>query len=143
MSNIKETLEELLVVNGYNQKTFAEKARLNESCVTNYIHDGTPPSVDHLVKIAEFFNCSTDFLLGREELNDKLSFKQCPLFCERLRELPKLFGCNNEEFCKKARIARSSYFRWKNGERCPSLDNIIRIAEALDCRVDFILGRES
>lgn len=143
MSNFKETLEELLIINGYDQKTFAEKLQISDSCITNYIHNGTNPSVEHLVIIAEFFKCSTDFLLGREELNDKLSFKKCPPFAERMRDLPKYFNCNVKEFYTKAKIARSSYFRWKKGERYPSLDNVIRIADAFDCRVDFILGRES
>lgn len=143
MSNISETLEELLIINGYNQKTFAEKAQINESCITRYIRNGKSPSIEILVKIADFFHCSTDFLLGREELNDKLNFKECPPFCERLRELPEIFRCNNKEFYNKAGIAKSSYFRWKNGERYPSLDNVMHIADELDCRVDFILGRES
>lgn len=143
MSNFKETLEELLVINGYDQKTFSEKIKISDSCITNYIHNGTNPSIENLVKIADFFNCSTDFLLGREELNDKMSFKECPPFAERMHDLPKHFHCSVQEFYTKAKIARSSYFRWKNGERMPKLDNVIQIADEFDCRVDFILGRES
>lgn len=143
MSNISETLEELLIINGYTQKTFAEKANLKEACISRYIHLGTPPALDILIYIADFFNCSTDFLLGREEFKDNLTFKKCPPFSERMRDLPKYFKCSVKEFYEKAKIARSSYFRWKNGERVPKLDNIIRIADEFDCRVDFILGRES
>lgn len=143
MSNISETLAELILINGYTQKTFAQEANLKESCVSRYIHLGTPPTIDILICIADFFNCSTDFLLGREELNDKMSFKKCPPFAERMRDLPKYFHCSVQEFYTKAKIARSSYFRWKNGERIPKLDNVIQIADEFDCRVDFILGRES
>lgn len=143
MSNISETLAELILLNGYTQKTFSEKANITRVCISRYIHHGTSPTIDILIRIADFFNCSTDFLLGREEFNNELSFKKCPPFSERMRDLPKYFNCNAKEFYTKAKIAKSSYFRWKSGERAPKLDNVIQIADELDCRVDFILGRES
>ena len=30
---------------------------------------------------------------------------------------------------------------WKNGKKKPNIDNIIKIANALDCSVDYVLGR--
>lgn len=143
MSNISETLEELIITNGYTQKTFAEKAKINESCITRYIRNKTTPTVDILVVIADFFNCSTDFLLGREEFNDKLSFNACAPFCERIIFLKNFLKLTDKQFYDTAEITKSRYFDWKNGSCKPSLYNIIKIADKFGLRVDFILGRES
>ena len=143
MSNFVERLDYLLKEQELNQKTFAEKVGISEGSISFYLQDKHIPTVAHLVKIADYFQCSTDFLLGREEENRKLTFKPCPPFCEQIVNLKNEFGGVVDRFVKKAKIARSSYFNWASSKYVPSLDNIITLADHLDRRVDYILGRES
>lgn len=49
-----------------NQVQLAEKLGVKKQSISNWENDNIMPSVDMLVKIADFFQVSTDYLLGRE-----------------------------------------------------------------------------
>ena len=46
------------------QKELAEKIKISETCLQNYEY-GRRPTTDNLEKLADFFDVSTDYLLGR------------------------------------------------------------------------------
>ena len=143
MSEFAERLNYLMFERGLNRKQLAGQLGINAACVTHYLHAKRVPTVANLVKIADFFNCSADYLLGREEMNPDLKFKPCPPFGERIEFLKQTFGCSSYSIYHATDISQSCYYDWKSGRRQPSLDNIIKLANHFDCRVDFILGRES
>ena len=143
MSEFVERLNELINEQDLNQKMFAEKVGISEGSISLYLQDKHIPTVAHLIKMADFFHCSTDFLLGREEENARLTFKPVPPFSKQIVKLKNEFGGIVNHFVAKAKIARSSYFNWASSKYVPSLDNILSLANNLDCRVDYILGREA
>lgn len=49
-----------------NQVQLSEKLGVAKQSVSNWENDNIMPSVEMLEKIADFFNVSTDYLLGRE-----------------------------------------------------------------------------
>ena len=53
-----------------NQVQLAEKLGVKKQSVSNWENDNIMPSVDMLVKIADFFDVSTDYLLGRDRKDD-------------------------------------------------------------------------
>ena len=142
MSNFVERLDDLIKEKGFNQQTFAKQVGISEGSISLYLSDKHIPTVEHLIKMADYFQCSTDFLLGREEYQ-QLKFKPCPPFCKQIINLKNEFGGIADRFVERAKIVRSSYFNWQSGKYIPSLDNILTLADNLDCRVDYILGRES
>ena len=142
MSNLSERLEELINEQNINKKTLAKNVGINATCISHYILGKRVPTVANLVKLADYFKCSTDFLLGREEENNNLTFKKCPPFKEQLLFLKEKLNLTPDKFYDSTDIAKSSYYNWLAGKK-PTLDNIIRLADLLDCRVDFILGREN
>ncbi len=54
---------------GLNQVQLAEKLGVKKQSISNWENDNIMPSVEMLVKIADFFRVSTDYLLGREDLS--------------------------------------------------------------------------
>ena len=52
---------------GLNQVEFAKKLNITKQCVSNWENDNVQPSIEMLLKLADFFKVSTDFLLGRTE----------------------------------------------------------------------------
>ncbi len=136
-------LEELIFESGKDHKTVAAELGISASCLTDYLKHDVLPSVPNLIKIADYFNRSTDFLLGREEDDKALTFKICPPFSERLEYLKKQYNCTSYKIYTQTEITKSRFYDWKNGKRVPTVENIIKLAEFFDCRVDFILGRES
>lgn len=49
---------------GLSQRNLAQKLGLNPSTYFRYEKSQREPSIDVLIKIAEFFNVTTDYLLG-------------------------------------------------------------------------------
>ena len=64
-STLNENIKKLRVSKGLNQVEFAKALSVTKQCVSNWENDNVLPSIEMLVKIADFFNVTTDFLLGR------------------------------------------------------------------------------
>ena len=62
--NLNENIRKLRTAMGINQVEFAKRMGVTKQCVSNWENDNILPSVEMLVKIAEFFAVSTDSLLG-------------------------------------------------------------------------------
>ena len=60
-----ERLREILQETGTTQYRFTKEADVSWGVFYNWLTGKSFPSVDNLVKIAGYFGCSVDFLLGR------------------------------------------------------------------------------
>jgi len=65
---LNENIKKLRTASGLNQVDFAKKMGVSKQCVSNWENDNVMPSVEMLVKIADFFKVTTDYILGRNEL---------------------------------------------------------------------------
>lgn len=64
---LNENIRALRKAAGYSQVEFAKLLGVTKQCVSNWENDNVLPSIEMLVKIADFFRVSTDYLLGRAE----------------------------------------------------------------------------
>ena len=143
IEKFSERLEELIREKGMDNKTFAREVGVPESCISYFINSLRMPTITTLVKISDYFNCSADYVLGITE-NTNSSFKVCPPFSERLQYLIEFYKYPSpKSFRKDLNLSKSRFNEWLKGTRVPSLDNIIKISEGLECSVDFVLGREN
>ena len=66
---LNENIKELRLQRGMNQVEFAKHMNVTKQCVSNWENDNVLPSIEMLIRIADFFRVSTDYLLGREVKN--------------------------------------------------------------------------
>ncbi len=59
-------IKELRISHSLNQVEFAKELSVAKQTVSNWENNNIQPSIDMLVKIADFFNVSTDYLLNRD-----------------------------------------------------------------------------
>ncbi|MBO4988829.1 MAG: helix-turn-helix domain-containing protein [Clostridia bacterium] len=146
LSKFAERLDELIFEQSLQQKTDAKtlagRLGLQGSTITRYLRAEREPTVKNLVLLADYFQCSTDFLLGRESNNSVRTFTPSPPFSEQLCKVLNRFGYSSYRFSLEANVHQSIVYAWKSGKRLPSLDNVVKMAEFFDCSVDLILGRE-
>ena len=71
MSKFPTRLKELREEKGLLSKDFAKTMSVEPATITNWEKGNRFPKDDVLIKIADYFDCSTDYLLGRTD--DKLS----------------------------------------------------------------------
>ena len=143
MSRFSEVLSYLIFEQNADAKSFAAKIGVSPTCITRYLRDDRFPSIEMLVLLADYFECSADYLLGLEENKGSAKYKKCPEFSTQFAYLLDYFNYNCFKLSEEINMHQSTLYAWKNGKRVPTAENVIKLAEFFDCRVDFILGRES
>lgn len=63
---LRERILELRIAHGYTQVTLAKKLGVSKQAVSNWENDNIQPSIEMLVRLADTFGVTTDYLLGRE-----------------------------------------------------------------------------
>ena len=66
---LNENIKRLRMARGLNQVEFAKAMSVSKQCISNWENDNVMPSIEMLVKIADYFNVTTDYVLGRNEKN--------------------------------------------------------------------------
>lgn len=141
LSNFIETFKDLLIENSLTQTDFAKKINILPSYVSRYILGQQNPDFEIAVRMADYFNCTLDYLFGLEEYNVKKDFHPYPEFKFRFKFLLTKFNKTVKEVEIGTGIAKSSLYYWLSGERIPSMDSIIKLAKYFNCSMDFIIGR--
>lgn len=62
-----EIFTDLLEENGLNMRQFSEKSGIPYTTVVGWTKLNRLPDYSALIKIADFFNCSIDYLAGRQD----------------------------------------------------------------------------
>ena len=72
MATLNKNIRDLRVDHGLSQVELAGIMNVSKQCVSNWENDNVLPSIDMLIKLADYFRVSTDMLLGRAE-NETIS----------------------------------------------------------------------
>jgi len=141
LSIFAERLDDLLFEANISSLALAKELNCGRATIYRYLQGNRIPTVDMVIRLADYFKCTTDFLLGLEEESYPQEFQQCPPFKDRLAFLLKYFNISKYRLQKLSNVPESAIYNWQNGVFEPKIDNVIRIAKALDCSVDVVIGR--
>ncbi|MBQ8879293.1 MAG: helix-turn-helix transcriptional regulator [Clostridia bacterium] len=64
--SLNENIKALRLELGISQVDVARKLCVSKQCVSNWENDNVLPSIEMLIKLADLFGVTTDYLLGRE-----------------------------------------------------------------------------
>ena len=62
-----ERLKQLMIDNGISQETLAKAIGYSQRAVSKWVNNQSEPTATAIVKCAEYFSVSFDFLLGSED----------------------------------------------------------------------------
>lgn len=63
------------------------------------------------------------------------------MFSEIFVNYIQSIGISAYKIAKETGISQGQMNEYKNGKRIPTADNLVKIADYLDCSIDFLLGR--
>lgn len=66
-SSFASRLYELRISNGINQKVLANALHVTSQSISNYESGKREPRIPDLIAIADYFNVSVDYLIGRSD----------------------------------------------------------------------------
>ena len=72
---LNKRIHDLRVAQGYSQVALAKRLGVSKQAVSNWENDNIQPSIEMLIRLAELFSVSTDYLLGREAALHPASWK--------------------------------------------------------------------
>ena len=141
LSDFGERLSELMLENNLTTDGLGAALGVNGSTVRRWKQSKRNISLVCALRLAEYFNCSLAFLVGRSE--NKLDFipKPCPPFYERLRQVMEERGVTWYRIVKDNIVSDNNLSTWKNGSS-PYLQSVMDIADYFDCSIDLFVGRE-
>ena len=70
MPDLSDRLKELRTSNNLTQKKISEMLGISERAYQHYEYGSREPNLETLSRLASFFNCSVDYLLGRTEIKE-------------------------------------------------------------------------
>ena len=142
LSKLPERLKILMVDRGVNAPKLAKTLGIGSNTITRYLQGVGTPNFEIFIKLVEYFNCSADFLLGVEaQPFYTKNFLPLPEFAQHFREV--MAECNITQYAlhKKTGISWNNFHKWLKGERLPYANSLLKLASALGCSVDVLLGR--
>ena len=142
LSKLPKQLEELMFDKGIKAPALAQQVNVKSNAITRYLQGVHLPKFQIFIALVDFFHCSADFLLG---LSDDPKYEQTylptPPFCESFRVALDENKISQYALQKKTAISWANFHHWLNGTRLPYPDSLVRLAQAMDCTVDCLLGR--
>ncbi|MBO5223643.1 MAG: helix-turn-helix transcriptional regulator [Clostridia bacterium] len=136
-----ERLSELIFDSKKIARDIAKEIDIGKTTIYEYLSGTKMPTLSNLIKLANYFSCSTDYLLGLESEQTNLTFRECRPFHEQFQIMLKHFGVSRYKLEKLTGIAESALYYWAKGQKTPTIEKIVLVCEKLDCRVDFFIGR--
>ena len=140
MEIYQKHLQELLDERNLTKKQLAKAVGISTSAINGYFHKNLYPIADIAIKIAHYFACSLDYLLGLSEIKDFDRSTQNRTFIENYNILLKQKGISIAKSLRDMNMGDKNYTIWKKG-KLPKTYNLIQIAKYFNTTIDFLLGR--
>lgn len=140
--NFAKNIKECCRDKGLNVKQLAKLVNIQDSLLYKYINESCTPTVKNVVKLADFFETSVDYLLGLSDNEDVKVSKGYSknVFYLNYEKLLKENNISHYSVCQKLKISISSLLSWKKGS-LPYLDTLCKLAKYFNTSVDFLIGR--
>ena len=141
LSNFSERLEELIFESGITQNQLALALKISRGNLCEWITGKHSVTLSNALKLANFFNCSLEFLAGRVETKLSYTPRPCPSFYERLLQVMREQGKSRYRIVRDTKFSDGNFYSWKKGGD-PFLQSVIELAVYFGLTLDAFIGRE-
>lgn len=142
LSIFSENIQELINDKNLSIEEFAKTVGIDLSEIYRYLRKEYLPKLSNIIKIADSFNYSIDYLIGKIPFPEDIDFKTKVPFSQRFKELLTKKGISRYRLSKDTSISINRIDDWYYGRFTPSLEKALKLAEYFDCSIDYLLGRE-
>ena len=140
--NFSEFFKELILEKSITIQKISKVTNIDDSSLYDYLH-GTLPDVKSAVKLANYFNCSLNYLMGIDDGPNEVKFYQTydlTLFSDRYDKLLKENKIAHFRLHKETGLNYSSHYAWQHGA-IPNISSLIIIAKYFNVSIDYLVGR--
>ena len=141
LSNFSESLSELMSEKNLTSETLGKAISVNDSNIRHWKRGSYKLHLSNALKLADYFECSLEYLLGRTDTRLAHTPKNCPPFYDRLKQIMVSENKSGYTLVKETSFHRGHLHRWKNGAD-PIIETLIDLAAYFNCTLDYLVGRE-
>lgn len=145
MSVFAEQLKTLRKINGLTQQEIANKIDVSRVAYTNWENGKREPELEMIIRLADIFNVSLDFLLGRYKFIDE-NFEntyEMIILSKNLKDLRNKNNVSQKDIASLLGISQVAYGRFELGNRIVKKEYLEILADYFDVSIDYLLGRKS
>lgn len=142
LSEFAERLNELMQLKNIRSEQLAKEIGVSGSIIRYWQRGTKQTSLPNLIKLADYFGCTMDFLAGRSD--NEMSFipQTPPPFPQALRRALALRGMTRYSLDRDTKFDDSYIYSWDHGSP-PDLFTLVELADLLDVTIDYLVGREN
>lgn len=142
-------LKELMLLNGLNNHKLSKEISVQRKSIINWLGGVNYPRYDAFIKLANYLNVSTDYLVGlTDDCGEEKYFSKIPIasvqtwLIEKLNDYMVAEGITKYALAKRLKMEQSTVERWFKKGAMPEIFVLIRITERMNKSLDYLLGRE-
>lgn len=144
MYNAQKTadiIKKMLIDKNITGKNMCQQCNLGINTLSN-IRRGDVKSIETFYVIADYLECSVDYLLGRTDIPDMAVYEHVyPQFPGRLRYLRTKKNLSIYDMATLFDLTERNYAGLEIGEVMPPLVLLASIADYFDVSIDYLIGR--
>lgn len=148
-----ERLKELRESKKISMYTLAKQLGVSDAAICKWENAVTEPKASNIKNLSEFFEVSSDFLLGLEDelgikkysvppahTPDIITSEGSTIFSQKLKELRTRDDISQAKFAREVGFSQSAIASWENETREPGINALIKIAQYFNTSVDYLIG---
>ena len=142
IESFTQSLNEIMTLQDLDNIKLGEALDIDPSIVRKWRFKGKDVRRKTLIKLADYFHCSIEYLCGKTteyiKVEPQLSY---PNFGERLTAVMAETKTRPSQLFRGIHIDHSLYYYWLNGGE-PNLTSLETLAEFFGVTLDYLVGRE-
>ena len=140
-NRINDLVDEAVYSNKINKADFPKLMSIDYSSFSNALKYGIIPTPRITTKIADYFNVSFSYLLGKTNSEYFSKSKKNETFADRINLLCKEQNITYGFVCKECNFYSGYLTRWIKNNYIPSWEFLDILADYFKVSPDYLLGR--
>ncbi len=142
MTEFTRILKELLDEQNTTIRSLSPQIGIPYQELYTYVNDDYFPSIYNAEKLANYFDCSFDYLFGLSDTFKTSEFKEVDIskFYPRYLELLQENKISHHHLYKTLGLSKSGLSKWRNGS-VPKIESLLKIAKFFGTHIDYLVGR--
>lgn len=134
-------IKKFLVEKGMKSYKLAEASGCNKTALNNWLYQRQMPSTKALSRLADYMNVSLDYMLGLTDDPRIIRSGTTEKFGRRIQSIIQPNDITSYRLAKECGVGTSAVSKWKDLNRVPSLETLMKLSSILGLKVDYLAGR--
>lgn len=140
-SIFQKRFKDIIEESDYKRTELVKLIPISQSTLSNALSYGIIPSVKTLIRVADFFNISISYLLGKTNEEDFEKSSTASTFHNRFESLCLEINVTHYKVATDCLFDKSSISKWFSKSFIPELEILELLCDYFKVSIDYLLGR--